>query len=476
MQITFRYTFVLFLVVFCFNVNAQVSYFDSLKTVISGVSEDKKIALIIAIPFDKMNSNTSTAIDIYGYGIDIAKNQKSENLTAQLYEKQSIAYYYKGDYDLAVQTSLNAINLYEGLKNRLKVGSVYASLGYQMKRRDLPRAFEYMRKGINQLEQINDQKALSAAYNNFGVLHEMESNIDSALFYYKKGLLIVEELADSIGIPYSLNNIAGAYVIEGNYKEAMSYYDRAFVIRKKRNDLNGLAENYSYYGDFYFKQELYKQAIIKYLAAEKITAKINYAYLQKIISQQLATCYLETNNYSKALYYQKQQVILNSKLLNESSNKTIAELETQFETQKKEKQILEQNLIIANKDLEIKQQSYFMYVLIAIGILIVVLGFFILKQIKFKQQKLIEANRLKDEIAKIKMQEKLNEERVRISRDLHDNIGAQLTFIISSIDNMSYFMKETNNELKDKLSELNEFSRNAIKELRVTINTLNKSK
>ena len=114
--------------------------------------------------------------------------------------------------------------------------------------------------------------------------------------------------------------------------------------------------------------------------------------------------------------------------------------------------------------------------LIITGVLLLMVGFFIIKQIKFKQQKLIEANRLKDEIAKIKTQEQLNQERLRISRDLHDNIGSQLTFIISSIDNMSYFMKDTNNELKTKLQELNEFSRSAITELRGTINKLNKSK
>ncbi|MDF1672176.1 MAG: tetratricopeptide repeat protein [Vicingaceae bacterium] len=450
------------------------NYFDSLTTYIQPLSNEKKVELIKAIPFDKMNSNTSAAIHLYQKALDYSADNQEQQ--AIINEKLALAYYYKGDYDLSVQTSLAAINQYEKLNNQLKVGSVYASLGYQMKRRNLPKAFQYMRKGIFQLEQIDDQKALSAAYNNFGVLHEMDNDIDSALYYYQKGLKIVEEINDSIGIPYSLNNIAGAYVIQGNYKKALPYYEKAFSIRKKRNDLNGMAENYTAYGDFYFKQELYPQAISNYIAADSITQQIKYTYLQKVCSEQLALCYSFINEYKSALNYQKKAVELNDILLNESSNKSIAELETQFETEKKEKQIIEQNVVIANKEYEIKQRSYFMYALISIGVLLIIVGFFIIKGIRFKQQKLIESNRLKDEIAKIKTQEKLNEERVRISRDLHDNIGAQLTFIISSIDNMSFFMKETNNELKTKLQELNEFSRKAIKELRGTINTLNKSK
>jgi len=469
---TKKYFFLTILLCLLVSGKAQ-NYFDSLATHLKTLPQKEQVELIKAIPFDKMNSNTSAAIKLYQQAINLSNNKSD---LAYLNEQLAIAYYYKGDYDLSVQTSLEAIKFYEQLNNQLKVGSVYASLGYQMKRRNLPKAFEYMQKGIYLLEQINDQKALSAAYNNFGVLHEMDNNMDSALFYYQKGLVIVEKLNDSIGIPYSLNNIATAYVILKKYNEALPYYQKAFNIRKQRNDLNGMAENYTAYGDFYFKQQLYQQAIPYYVSADSITQQIKYTYLQKVCSEQLALCYSNTNDFKQALHYQKRAVALNDSLLNESSNKTIAELETQFETEKKEKQILEQNVVIANKELEIKQRSYFMYALIAVGVLLLVLGFFIIKQIKFKQQKLIEANRLKDEKAKIKTQEKLNEERVRISRDLHDNIGAQLTFIISSIDNMSFFMKDTNNELKEKLQELNAFSKNAIKQLRTTINTLNKSK
>jgi tetratricopeptide (TPR) repeat protein len=450
------------------------NYFDSLTTYISTLTLSDKVEAINAIPFDVMNSNTSAAIKIYQEALIFANNN-SEQL-AVTNEKIALAYYYRGDYDLSVTASLEAIRLYEKLEDNLKVGSAYASLGYQMKRRDLLKAFEYMRKGIKLLEQTNDQPALSGAYNNFGVLYEMDKDIDSALYFYQKGLLIVEQLADSIGIPYSLNNIAGAYVIQGKYNEAMPYYNSAFSIRKQRNDLNGMAENYSYYGNFYFEQALYNEAIHQYLEAEKITAKINYTYLQKMVSKQLALCYAQIDDYQQALFYQKQTVELENKLLNESSNKTIAELETQFDTEKKEKQIAEQKILIAQKELEIKQRSYFIFSLIGLGVLLLTIGYFIFKQIRFKQQKLIEENLLKDEIAKVKVQEKLNEERVRISRDLHDNIGSQLTFIISSIDNMSYFMKDTNNELKEKLQGLNEFSRTAITQLRDTIKTLNKRK
>lgn len=60
-----------------------------------------------------------------------------------------------------------------------------------------------------------------------------------------------------------------------------------------------------------------------------------------------------------------------------------------------------------------------------------------LKNQKMKTLQL-QKNELKDALLKIETQNRLQEQRLQISRDLHDNIGAQLTFIISSVDSLKY--------------------------------------
>jgi signal transduction histidine kinase len=57
---------------------------------------------------------------------------------------------------------------------------------------------------------------------------------------------------------------------------------------------------------------------------------------------------------------------------------------------------------------------------------------------------------------------------------LHDNIGAQLTFIISSIDNLKYAFKIPD-KLGEKLKNISEFTSTTIYELRDTIWAMNKS-
>ena len=67
----------------------------------------------------------------------------------------------------------------------------------------------------------------------------------------------------------------------------------------------------------------------------------------------------------------------------------------------------------------------------------------------------------------------MQEQRLNISRDLHDNIGAQLTFIISSVDNIKYAFDITNEKLDSKLNNISSFAKDTIVELRDTIWAMN---
>jgi len=394
------------LVIFCFlspNIlNAQANYFDSLNTTLSKLSEQQKIDTIIAIPFDKMNSNTIATLNLYKEALSITAHNKNHNIVAQLHEKIAIAYYYKGDYDLSVKSSLSAINHYEIINDSARVGSVYANMGYQMKRRDLPKAFEYMLKGVNILQHSNEKEALSAAYNNYGVLFEMSGKLDSALHFYNQSLIIVKEIKDSIGIAYSLNNIAGAFVLQGKFQEALPFYKNALRIRESRKDFNGMAENNTYYGDFYFKQNKYKQAIPFYVKAEKLSSQINYTYLQKVNCEQLALCYQKTKKFQQAFIYQQKAIDLKDNLLNEKTNNTIAQLEIQFESEKREKEIELLNKSNKLKDAEItvveeekKRKSTQLYFTFSIVFALVILAILIFRnnlQRKKNNQLLLQKN------------------------------------------------------------------------------------
>lgn len=451
---------------------AQSDYFEIYRQNIAGLSDREKVDSIAALPFEIMNSQTAESSQLYSEGLEIAQRIKDNNRIALCYEKLALVTYYMGDYKLSVTHNLKAIKYFEKTNNTEKIGAVYATLGHQMKRRNLQKAFEYMRKGIRILEQEKNPIPLSAAYNNFGVLFEMRNDVDSALYFYFKGLKIVKSANDSLGIPYSLNNISQAYILNNEFEKAKPYLDESIRIRELRDDQNGLAENYGLYGEYYFKQQRYDKANEYYLRSLAIAEQIQYTWLAQVISEQIGKTYELQGDFKNALKYSQKSQSFKDQLLNEQTNKTIAQLEIQFDTEKKEKEIAQQNERISKHQAEVEQRNAFVIGLSIALILLIIVGVLIYRQQQFKQARLKAENVLKDQISEEKTKNKIHEERLRISRDLHDNIGSQLTFITSSMDNMKFMTKEE--KVSHKLTDLTAFTRTTIGQLRDTIWAMNK--
>lgn len=74
---------------------------------------------------------------------------------------------------------------------------------------------------------------------------------------------------------------------------------------------------------------------------------------------------------------------------------------------------------------------------------------------------------LKEKLRKLEVQQKIQWERERISRDLHDNVGSQITYIATSINNLS------DQESSEELKELGDFTRDTMRQLRETIWAIN---
>ncbi|KAB2859787.1 MAG: sensor histidine kinase [Flavobacteriales bacterium] len=453
---------------------AQTNYIDSVLLAIKNLTLEEQVKQTLIIPYDVVVANTQKAETVFLNALEQAKILENKELEADVYNQLALVYAFLGEYGKRLSYNLKAVKIYETIGNKSKAGNTYGGLGYSMYRRDIDKAKYYMLKGMKLLEEVNDELSLNPTYDNYGVLQQVSGNTDSAIFFYNKALKLKYNQKDSIGIPFALGHLSSAYLEKKDYTKAKEYLDESYAIRKKRNDTYGIAECLVLYGDFYFAQEKYTEAIKWLKACYQMAIENKYIHMAQYVSEHLSICFEKTGNVSEAINYLKIQQNLKDSMLNENTNKAIAELEVQFETEKKEKEIIEQKIKITEQELKNKARTNSLLVVTGILLLVLVSGYFIYKQQKLKQQRLIEENRLKDELARITLQNELHEERLRISRDLHDNIGSQLTFIISSVDNMKYLFKTTDEKLNNKLLDISSFTRTTITQLRDTIWALNK--
>lgn len=79
------------------------------------------------------------------------------------------------------------------------------------------------------------------------------------------------------------------------------------------------------------------------------------------------------------------------------------------------------------------------------------------------------------QLREMQTRERIQRERQRISRDLHDNVGSQITYMISSLDNLAYQTSKTEqDQASGQINDLSDFARGTMQQLREAIWVINK--
>ncbi len=451
------------------------------------------ILLLLFIGSDHINSQNKSRIDsinkLYVQGLNIPqdsiislflKNLKdAQNISYELgmadaYSQLSLVYGYQGKYEESTKNSIEGIKLYEKLNQLDRVADYYAEMGYAMKYRDLKTALYYMQKGKAVAEANNFENELKDIYNNYGVLKEINNELDSALYYFNRGLEIKIKLNDTIGVPYSWSNMAGVYGLQENFSKSREYFNKSLHQRLIWADSLGIAENYTQLGEVFMAEKKWSNAIPLMHKSLPISLKKQYQNLTQYNYKMLSDIYKKLNNADSALYYFEQYSTVKDSVHSIKVQENISALNIEFETEKKENQLLQQRAQLAEKDLEVRRKNTLIFGSLGLALILGLLGYLLYNQQRLKNRQLQKEGELKTALAKIETQNKLQEQRLRISRDLHDNIGAQLTFIISSIDNLKFGFTDIGEKLGNKLSSISNFTSQTIYELRDTIWAMNK--
>lgn len=449
-----------------------------------------KDLLLIEKKARKMNDKTSIAFTLSNLGIvshflgnyleaikyanQALKLTKDELIMASSYNTIGSCKRNLGLYEESLKAYLKAIKIYESnkdIKNQAKVnnnlGLVYRSLELNNK------AKEYHQKAIASYEVLKNKKGLSEAYNNIAVIYAYEDSLQIALKYFKYSLKIEEELNDIKGIAESVNNVGGVYYYLEKLDSALIFFEKARKLDYSQKNYAGLASTHNNIGDVYLYKQDYKKAKMNFDTAFSFAKKSKSAFDIENTLNYYALLYEAQNDYKKASDYYKRKNEFSDSIQKLSNIKQLQELETKYQTAKKDAIIASSKAIIAERELKIEEKNRMIYSVFGFAIILGLLGFLFYRQQKIKNQQLIKENELKEALVKIENQNNLQEQRLAISKDLHDNIGSQLTFIISSLDNLKYF-EFNKDKLYDKFDSIGTFTRSTITDLRDTIWAMNK--
>ncbi len=369
---------------------------------------------------------------------------------------------------------------------------------------------------MNRINTPNNIQGESVYLNNIGLIYQELKQYDKALEYHYRALKIREDIRLESEQAISLSNIGVCYDNLSKYEEAVQSYEKAIALAKSANSMrnyysfhNNLANVYQEMGDYESAINNYKKALDRPASLGEnpksdLSTYSNLTAAYALLNQpKLALTFAEKGleiidndpllkNFAGTLYkhaaesnyllgytkkgseYLSTYIAINDSVFSKNNADAIAGLEVKFKTQEKEIQLAETRAALAENELKLGRKNLLIYGTSTLAILLAILGYLLYNQQKLKNRQLQKENELKEALNQIATQNKLQEQRLRISRDLHDNIGSQLTFIISALDNIKYAFKLQNDKLGDKIKTISDFTSNTIFELRDTIWAMNK--
>lgn len=325
------------------------------------------------------------AISYYDKAMEIINETGLENKKAVIVSNLGVAYMELGDYKKAVDYFQQSIDIREksGDKSGMAfslhmIGIIYNKWGNN------EQALEYYNHSLNIKEKIGDNFGIIFSMNSIGQLHQANGDYQKALECYLRAYDISNEIGHKRFISGALNNIGTVYGNLNKTSKALEYYQQSLELKRELNDVEGIVSTLENMGGLYIDNKKYNQAIICYKQSIEIVESPSYQIQSfggyKLISE----AYSKIGKNELALDYYKKYTALKDSVFSAEKHEQIVEMQTKYESEKKEKEIVLLNAEKYAKDAELKQQNTLIISLSA-GF-VIILAFLILVTIQYKQK------------------------------------------------------------------------------------------
>ncbi len=418
--------------------------------------------------FEEVNKNFfSRNLDVENSAkraIHLAVLFKDTVKLADLCRMMGVIQYFNGKHEKALEYYFTALKLYQKQNNGIGEARVYNELGTVYKKNNkLDDALKMFENAFQTALRVHDTANMATAVSNKGIVYEMRDELQDALKQYFKSLELFTEIKDTTGLSYTHENIGGVYLMLKKYDAAERELLISLNFRKIKKLEQATAFSFHYLGELYQQKGDFTKALNMFEQCLKVAEKINFPDLQQRAYYSLAEVNKKNGNFSSAYNYFVKGTAIKDSLFNVERSAQLSEIQTKYEVENKDKQnlLLQQSLDIEAQKVKNKNLYILFISLLSFGL--IAGGFLYYKR---RQQLSVIQTQLK-------IQKAEQQQRIRISHDLHDHVGAQLTFVVSNLDIANTEFEHNNFDTR-RLKSVTEMSKQAIHTLRETVWALNK--
>jgi two-component system, NarL family, sensor kinase len=335
-------------------------------------------------------------------------------------------------------------------------------------------AADYLSKAARQFDDLNDTTNAVITYQNLVAVLSETKEFGKAVEISRKLLNISEERKDTLEVGYSLQGLVTDLVNDHRMSEAQGYLTRLKTIGDHTRDQNLSSDIYNTLGMYYYALNDLRKAKANFeIAVHKAESldnkfQISNAYnslgqalcrlgnfnqakeillkgmnlaiqfedkkAEADIAFSLSAIYDSTHDYKNAYQNLRRHAELFDSILNRETRNYTTALATQYETNKKENEILRLQKVQQQKDFEIRKRNTWLGIGAGLVFALLAIFYLFLKNYRTRQKLAKQRSALLEEKIRavekeqqvVSLQSMINgqeTERTRIARDLHDGLG-----------------------------------------------------
>ncbi|MEQ8713890.1 MAG: tetratricopeptide repeat protein, partial [Cyclobacteriaceae bacterium] len=373
--------------------------------------------------------NYADALDSFNRCLSVSKQIENLKLQANAHNGLGRAYFYLGDFPSSIDNYLRCITLRETIKdsNGLAVASGNLGLAYQ-KFDDHDKAEFYLNQALEIHRSAKDTLNIITDLINLGVLYENSSRFETAVEAYEEGIMLAELFNDQVGVAIMTGNLGTVYSKQGNHDKAFELINRSIALKEKSGRPVSMAYARYHNQAANYRAGYYDQSIAEGEIVLSIVEEHPSTELEMNAYEFLDLAYAKKNDMSSAYSYKNKFENLKDSVFNIQKSEQVARLQTLYEKEKQDRVILQKESEIELLETETVYQTQ-----LTISIVLGLLFLFGLIMLYRSNRFAMKSKRLQEKFSQqlLSYQE---QERKRISRDLHDSVGQSLILIKNRVN------------------------------------------
>ena len=467
---------VLLFVLFAFTATgafSQTPIADSLLLLLPLEKNDSvRIAMLRDIGFDYYRTNAVKSAKYLKEAIALAKktNNTYQHFGAWLdYGSLKID---MGQYDSAAAIFKNLlVEPFAETNYRMKAAALSNLATVYLDQDKYVEAEQYYLKAIAIYEKNKVESQLVISYGNICFIYTDLKQYQNTIDYANKLYAIAKKINDPESMVVALGFLSASYTRLGNPEKALPQLNEAMKLTQQQQNPSQKFELHSDLGEYYIAIKNYDKAIVELIKADSIaktltnsrhrgsnlallaqayTLKSNYNKARAILQEAAALLdgngkinerrelYLamaevekKSGNPDRAYDYLYKYAGLKDTMYDAATSAKIAELEINYQTAKKENDILQLQQETRSKTDSFQKSQTFNYILLGSFLTLLLISFLSYRNYRQKQllqqQQIIQLQNEKLLLASESILKGQEDERSRLAQDLHDGLGGMLS-------------------------------------------------